>query len=106
MREYSIKDVKAQEFGPLFQAKNDDVAKRSFTQYMTGERVLYIDDYELYCIADFDVETGEVEPDFRLVYAPKSEVTKENEESYEKYDWNVFKSLMKKGRKAEKGSEK
>lgn len=71
---YSILDKVAQEFGPLFGAKNDEVAKRQFSNFMKGDRVIYADDYELRCICDFDTETGTVQTEnARVVLSPKSE---------------------------------
>lgn len=53
---YSIKDTVAQEFGPIFQAKNDDVALRNFHSALL--KVPNPEEYELYYLGTFDVDTG------------------------------------------------
>lgn len=54
---YAIKDVKANEFGELLFAKNDDVAKRIFGQVMSKNPILAAD-MQLYYIGEFDNESG------------------------------------------------
>lgn len=55
---YSIKDYVAEEFGPVFTAKNDGVARRMFTQFLTSkeDEVITFDDYGLYYVFSFDTE--------------------------------------------------
>lgn len=53
---YSIYDKVAQEFGPVFEAKNDDVAERNHINAISN--VVYKDDFELYCVGSIDHETG------------------------------------------------
>lgn len=55
---YVIRDFVAGEAGPVFTAKNDDLAVRSACGLMHG--VVDISDYSLYCIASFDTETMEL----------------------------------------------
>lgn len=57
LRYYAIKDVKANEFGDLMFAKNDEVAKRIFGQIMSKNPYLAAD-MQLYCIGEFDNEDG------------------------------------------------
>lgn len=54
---YSIKDVKANEFGDLMFAKNDEVAKRIFGQIVSKNTYL-ASDLQMYCIGEFDNEEG------------------------------------------------
>ena len=53
---YSIYDKDAQEYGPLFNAKNDIVASR-YVEEMIKD-VKYSDSYALYCMGVFDTENG------------------------------------------------
>lgn len=57
VRYYAIKDVKANEFGDLMFAKNDEVAKRIFGQILSKNPYL-ASDMQLYCIGEFDNEAG------------------------------------------------
>lgn len=54
---YSIKDVLAEEFGPLFVAKNDAVASRMYKNVALQERV-NPNDYELWCVLLLDTDNG------------------------------------------------
>lgn len=56
MKVYSIFDRVAKECGPLFTAKNDDVAVRNFNNLLVSERVCNHSDYMLYCLGEFDPE--------------------------------------------------
>jgi hypothetical protein len=60
VRLYSIQDKVAQEFGPIFQAKNDSIALRQFKAMIFDPKNagLRVDDYVLVHIGDFDTETG------------------------------------------------
>lgn len=53
---YSIYDKDAQEYGPLFNAKNDIVASR-YVEEMLKE-VNHVDSYALYCMGEYDTEYG------------------------------------------------
>lgn len=55
---YSIFDIKAEEYGPLFVAKNNEVAFRLCRNQFKD--VPCPQDYELSCVGDFDNETGEM----------------------------------------------
>jgi len=55
---YSIKDIIALEYGPLFLAKNSGVAKRQYLNMMAEQRVNQISDYCLYELGWYDPETG------------------------------------------------
>lgn len=52
---YSIKDSLAEEFGPIFQCKNDAVACRMFGQMFTAKEAV---DLTLYKLGKFDTEKG------------------------------------------------
>lgn len=60
MRLYSVYDSVAEEYGPLFQAKNDDVALRNVIQMFTDMNVSIasLESYHLYHVGDFDSELG------------------------------------------------
>lgn len=62
-RVYTIKDVVAEEFGPLYQARNDGVAIRGYRDLMARPMGTALPDpreYRLYCVAEFDNSTGYV----------------------------------------------
>lgn len=56
---YSFYDKVAQEYGPPFMAKNAEVAIRHFKKVVTANPFT-ASDLELFCVAEFDVNTGEV----------------------------------------------
>lgn len=58
INQYSVYDLVAGEFGPLFQAKNNEVAKRSFGMIMQTVDPSARDGYSLFLVGDFDVENG------------------------------------------------
>ena len=53
---YTIYDSVAKECGPIFQAKNHDVAVRSFHSLMAETSNVISTDYDLYCLGEFDTE--------------------------------------------------
>lgn len=56
---YSIRDIKANSYSEPFSAPNDDVAVRKYAYLMSkSEMIAY--DTELYSVAQFDFEHGEV----------------------------------------------
>lgn len=57
MNIYSVKDTVAKEFGPVFESKNDDVAKRQFKKLIESNPV-EPKEFELYKVAAFDHDTG------------------------------------------------
>lgn len=73
---YSIKDVKANEFGDLMFARNDEVAKRLFGQILSKNPYLAYD-LQLYCIGEFDNENGLFANTFGLI---ADNVVEENKE--------------------------
>lgn len=56
---YSILDKTAEQYGPPFVAKNDNVALRMYNRLIEEERAV-ITDYELYRIAFFDNVSGSI----------------------------------------------
>lgn len=54
MKLYVIYDKVAEESGPLFQAKNDETAKRQFIGMIKHEKVLSPGDYNLHCVGYYD----------------------------------------------------
>lgn len=55
-RVYVIYDTVAKEAGPLFTAKNDDVAARNFRQLLDHEKVENPKEYQLMCVGEYDPE--------------------------------------------------
>lgn len=60
---YSVYDKVAESFGPLFQANNDRVAQRNFSNLMISQfnqnpKTFVPSDFELYMVGGFDNETG------------------------------------------------
>lgn len=58
INQYSVYDLVAGEFGPIFQAKNNEVAKRSFGMIMQTVDPSARDGYSLFIVGEFDVETA------------------------------------------------
>lgn len=57
---YSVYDVKAQRYGPLFEAGNDEVAGRQFVHLMQSIQPIFRPEYQLFCVGFFDFVTGEL----------------------------------------------
>jgi len=53
MRMYVIRDLVAEESGPIFESKNDQVARRSFRQALEHSKG-GINEYRLMCIGEYD----------------------------------------------------
>jgi len=62
MRVYTVYDKVAAEGGPLFQAKNDGTAMRSFIHLIADNKVDSALDYVLYCIAEWNPENLTLKP--------------------------------------------
>lgn len=63
---YAIFDVVAHEAGPVFNAKNDDVAVRQYVYLLRGDansRVNNPEDFHLYRVGIIDTESMVVTPD-------------------------------------------
>jgi len=54
---YSIKDRLAEEYGPIFQAKNKAIAERNFNN-LVEDKKLDEDEFNLVKVGNFDNETG------------------------------------------------
>lgn len=69
LKMYSIKDLIADEFGPIQLLKNDAVATRMFKNIMLQEAKNNInpEDFRLYCVGEFNNATGEVSPTLSVV---------------------------------------
>ncbi len=65
---YVVFDRVAEEAGPIFTAKNDEVAQRQFGNMLSSEKVTTFQDFVLFKIGIYDSETMEVEP------LPKSKI--------------------------------
>lgn len=59
---YSIYDKTACEYGPIFEAKNDEIAKRMCSQIIMTNKALPILDMELFALAEYDNENGNLTP--------------------------------------------
>lgn len=57
---YSIRDTIAEEFGPIFTAKNEGVAIRSFFQLLKGDPATNQADYTLHRLGTWDRDTGKL----------------------------------------------
>lgn len=67
---YSVKDTVADDFGPVFQAKNDGVAFRQLRNMFKTSGVINPNEYELWCVCKiFDDMSIEVEK--RQLFIPK-----------------------------------
>ncbi len=77
---YAIYDKDAEEFGPLFNAKNDVIASR-YVEEMIKE-VKNVDPYALYCMGEYDTENGIKDTNVSFV-GDCSEMVKNHEESME-----------------------
>lgn len=64
---FVIRDEVAEEYGPIFSANNEEVAKRNFFAQM--EKVLYPEDYLLYRLCYWNEEIGCVEHPERVLVA-------------------------------------
>lgn len=62
MRLYSIFDRIAEEFGPVFEAKNDSVAIRNWRNTLERAEGVREDEYRLYWIGTIDHSTGKIVP--------------------------------------------
>lgn len=61
---YSIQDLKANLFSTPMFLQNDSVAIRNLTASFAGESMLvkYPNDFELFCVGEFDDHSGQVVP--------------------------------------------
>ena len=53
---YTIYDTVAKECGPIYQAKNHDVAVRAFRSLISDTPNVNALEYDLYCLGEFDTE--------------------------------------------------
>jgi len=61
MRLYIIKGLIAEESGPVFEAKNDQVARRGFKQALERSKG-GVGEYKLMCIGEFDHDKDLLQP--------------------------------------------
>ena len=59
---YTIYDTVAKECGPIYQAKNHDVAVRAFKSLISDTPNVNVSDYDLYCLGEFDTEARSFVP--------------------------------------------
>lgn len=57
---YSVYDIKAQRYGPLYEAINDEVASRNFIGLMCNVEPIFRPEYRLFRIGYFDFISGEL----------------------------------------------
>lgn len=62
MKLFTIYDEVAKEYAAPFMCKNEEVAKRQFLLAMKQSRVENVSEYTLLYLADYDIETGKIEP--------------------------------------------
>lgn len=60
MRFYSVYDRVPGEYSPPFPAKNDDVALRTFEQFLSSTKNASHSDFELYELFDMDMDSGSI----------------------------------------------
>ncbi len=77
---YTIYDKVAEECGPVFQAKNDIVANRMVDCLVKENPNIPLDEYEVYCLGEFDTE--------KRIFVPEEEYGR-LAISYEKADEEV-----------------
>ena len=59
---YSIRDLVAEEFAPVFVANNDNTAIRMCSETVKDNKIMasHLSDYALYNLGSFDISTGEI----------------------------------------------
>lgn len=64
MQLFSILDRKLKEFGPVVVMKNEAAIRRALVEANDGKSGMfkYPDDFDVYLLGDFDVETGVILP--------------------------------------------
>ena len=73
---FAVRDAKAEQFTAPFQASNDAVAIRMFSELVNTRNHTFNrhpEDYQLYRIGDFDTATGELAPVPVMMVANASE---------------------------------
>lgn len=73
---YTVLDLVANETGPVWSAKNDEVALRQFTNLLKGDHVTSPGDFHLYCIGEYDTESITLVGDRRFIPVNTVEVSK------------------------------
>lgn len=63
---YSIYDTLAEEHGPVFMARNDNVAGRAVVQMMVKSDVS-VNEYKLFKVGVFNTVTGKVMADYKEI---------------------------------------
>lgn len=72
---YSIKDFVAGEFGPIFQAKNDQVAMRQWGNLIESQQIKNQSEYGLFRLGTYDCESGIITSEVVEVHAvPEKEI--------------------------------
>lgn len=67
---YSIFDKVAAEFGPIFSAKNDEVASRMFRDTEVRDQIKNIEDFELHRAGWYDNEQRDSAGNIEISYDP------------------------------------
>ena len=57
---YTVLDVPARFYGPVLQARSDELAQRMFLHALAENASVSPDSMQLFCIGEFDDESGEV----------------------------------------------
>ncbi len=63
---YAVKDLQTKTFTNPFFTSNDTTATRGFEQAVNNKDTQYNqypEDYTLYCVASYNIETGEITPE-------------------------------------------
>lgn len=67
---YSVYDIKAQRYGPLYEATNNEVAARQFTQMIKSVQPLFRAEFKLFLIGFFDFVSGDLVQNERPIEVP------------------------------------
>lgn len=74
VRLYAVRDEIAEEFGPLFTAKNDGVAKRKFDELINTVDESVKGDYILYYMGMYVISTGGIFSELKEIKIGELEV--------------------------------
>lgn len=62
---YSVYDIKALRYGPMFEAVNDEIAARQYVNMLKHVQPLFRPEYKLFFLGIFDFISGDLRQDER-----------------------------------------
>lgn len=76
MKLYSVFDKKSGLYSIPFGAENDIIARRAFYRSATSSSDLSVfpEDFDLYCLGEFNTQSGALSPDFPVFVASGLEI--------------------------------